>query len=157
MLSLITSLFPLTGTQTLLGETVSVSPLNLTYPYVDFSEALWSCKFTLSSQDSGIDYSIMEDMALPDGQITLESVYISPITLALTLNADDHLKLSFYTQWVDQTFLTTAGGENIYFSQIYSCSADETGHLQLCFRPEKPLDPEKIVSLTMWDQTFTLG
>lgn len=156
MLSLITSLFPLTGTQTLLGETVSVSPLNLTYPYVDFSEALWSCKFTLSSQDPGIDYSIMRNMALADGQITLESVYISPITLALTLNADAHLELPSHTQWVDRTFLTTAAGENIYLSQIYSYSADETGHRQLCFRPEKPLDPEKIVSLTLWGQTFQL-
>ena len=98
----------------------------------------------------------MQELVLADEQITLESVYVSPITLALTLDAPVGWECPDAEGWLDQVFLTTTEGKNISFSQVYNWSADETGHQQYCLRPKEILDPDEIASLTIWGQTFFL-
>lgn len=154
-LSLITTQISLAGSSSLLGQTLSVSPYNLTTLPVDFREYPWSCTFTLPTSDPGMDYS-MQRLVLADEPIMLESVYVSPITLALTLDAPVGWESPDVEEWLTQIFLTTTKEETIGFSQIYNWSADETGHQQYCLRPKEILDPDEIASLTLWGQTLPL-
>lgn len=155
-LSLITTQISLAGSGSLLGQTLSVSPYNLTTLPVDFREYPWSCTVTLPTSDPGLDHSVMQEFVLADEQITLGSVYVSPITLALTLDAPVGWESTEVEGWLDQVFLTTAEGKNIGFSQVYNWSADKTGHQQVCLRPKEILDPDEIASLTLWGQTLPL-
>lgn len=136
----------------------------------------WDCTFSLSNQDPGTLYQLNRPILINGDDLTLEWVYLSPISFTLRLRNGttslwdaDNANRIFGDGWQDEIVLHTTTGEAIYMkdymSEHYwsgitnpdsSGNLDSTyGHCQFNFKHF--IVPAEIASVTLYGQTFELN
>lgn len=128
-------------------------------------EGDWSGSFPLPEGDVGVGYDIGQSLTLEGKAVTLDSVYISPVTLALELGEGsmdlrqtDYRKIP--TNWREYIFLVTAEGERIAMDRQEGslgpdlCGDPERGRY-VC-QPERIIDPAEIAAVELFGQTVAL-
>lgn len=128
-------------------------------------EGDWSGTFTLPENDVGKRYHTRKALTLDGKAVTVDAVYVSPITLALELGEGSaDLRRTDYrqtpTDWREQVFLVTADGDRIAMNrQQGSLGPDLNGDpekgLYVC-QPERLIDPAEITAVELFGQTVIL-
>lgn len=134
------------------------------------AEGRWPCSMTLPTEDPG-RYVIPDLPIEVDGnQVTLSSLYISPISFAWELaEGESGLKAlndtGFFQDredWWEQVFLTTQAGGTIpvgepnYLFTQYKTDILKEDRGRYCFRLQSVIDPETVTSVTLFGQEFPL-
>lgn len=135
----------------------------------------WDCTVSLSNQDPGILYKLNQPITINGDDLTLESVYLSPISFMLRLRNGttslwdaDKANRIFGDGWQGEIVLHTTTGESIcvkdhmgehYWTGVtnYDPSGDldsTYGHCQ--FNWKQIMDPAEITSVTIYGQTYEL-
>ncbi len=123
----------------------------------------WKCTINLPQEDPGI-YTVSDvPIEIGESQITLHSLYLSPISLTWELqggkdNMESVAEIIHDTEdWQNQITLTTAESETI---PVGECNFLHTtyggGEGRYCFRLDTIMDPVEVVSVTLFGQTFSL-
>lgn len=129
----------------------------------------WTCKLSLSKQDPGVVYEVDQPIDIDGDDLTLEQVYLSPISVVFRLGNgsaslwDNDIYL-FSENWQEEIVLHTKSGETIRMGDRDGAgitNPDPEGdpnaayaHFQ--FSPEKVFDPAEIASVTLYGQTYEL-
>jgi len=153
-------------TQQFIGHSAELRPLWLGKNWVsgtlaDFSQDKRTCTVELPGQDSGLEYQVGREIAVGEEGMTVEKLYISPISAAfqLTGQADDP------RMWgppglagVAETItLHMAAGEEVAMERSVSQSYDPVqGRGEFVFQPRQVIDPAQVTSITILGQTFSL-
>ena len=130
----------------------------------------WTCPFTVSAQDPGILYELNEPVALQDGSLTLESVYLSPISVVLRLrngasNIEDvDLLVPDDLDLASETTLETASGTTVLMDpdHLFRGASNpnpedpDSIYATIQFSTTEIMDPSEISSLTFCGQIFAL-
>ncbi len=129
----------------------------------------WTCKLSLSKQDPGVVYELDQPIDIDGDDLTLEQVYLSPISVVFRLqngssSLGDNSSYFFNGDWQDQIILHLNSGETVRMGDRHMggiSNSDPGGdpdatyaHFQ--FSPEKVIDPAEIVSVTLYGQTYEL-
>lgn len=130
----------------------------------------WTCPVTVSAQDPGILYELNQPVTLQDGSLTLESVYLSPISVVLRLrngasNIEDADQLGPDDLYVaSEVRLETASGmavlmdPNNEFGGTSNPDPEDPDSIYatLQYRTAEIMDPAEISTLTFCGQNFVL-
>lgn len=154
------------GVQSLLGCEITLRPAWLTRGgsrgiIADFRGDEKSFTIKLPEQDSGQTYRLGLPLQVDEETMTLEELYISPISAACFVNGtpDDS------RMWgppglsgiYESLVLNMADGDSVAMSQSVSQTYNpESGEGRLVFQTEQIIEPENVVSVTMLGQTFSL-
>lgn len=160
-----------------IGTSVELTPLAVCFQEGDRmipakfnegdSDTWWSCTVKLPDADPGITYSMDQPLTIGTVQVRLTGVYLSPLSLTVyvedkeqTLQAPEGgnpAEWEAYWEiqrmaWEDNVFLNLADGTRI-------AAAKSQGKVvgvsyTLCF--DQILDVEKVVSVTLFGQTYEL-
>lgn len=128
-------------------------------------EGDWSGSIPLPERDVGKRYDAGQALTLDGQAVTLDSVYVSPITVALELGegAMDLRRTDYRqtpTDWRDHVFLVTADGERIAMDPQQGSlgpdlSAEPEKGRYVC-QPERIINPAEIAAVELFGQTVTL-
>lgn len=156
------------GAKDLLGQSVTLTPEWLLESggkklYVDFSmeEQEQSCTVTLPEQDNGKTYALQEPIQVDGETMTLSELYLSPISLAFSLQGKANNPQVFWpsemTSMEEEAILHLIGGEAVTLRRVVSQSQDrDTGVIHSVFQTDQIIQPEDVVSITLLGQTFSL-
>lgn len=175
-LSYLLSVYPCAGSDSLLGSEVEFTPEQFRYSkdgvweQVDLTEEEWTFLLTFSDEDVGLYFDAERPISVDGFGLTLEGLYISPISFVLELDEgtasleDTQLNLdSFMRDWDENVILHTSSGEAIKVNEFYQASlsykSDMSGreYGRICYPLEQVIQPEEIVSVTLCGQTFSLN
>ncbi len=119
----------------------------------------WSFSIDLPVQDSGRSYLKGEVFYLEGEPFTITSFYLSPISVGYEVEGQFDA-ISAPGKWGEDAAnmtLKTKGGESIAISGTkFGELSNITQKGRIVFKPEQIIDPEDIVSITMYGQTFDL-
>lgn len=154
------------GAQELTGQSVTLSPQWLQESggkklQVDFLDEEQSCTVKLPEQDSGRTYTLNASIQVGEETMTLNELYLSPISMAFSLQgAGDDPRLwgpSEVTGMEEEAVLHLAGGETVTMQRVVSQTHDQnTGVVHSVFQTDAIIAPEDVVSVTLLGQTFSL-
>lgn len=156
------------GAKDLLGQSVTLTPEWLLESggkklYVDFSleEQEQSCTVTLPEQDNGKTYALKEPIRVDGETMTLSELYLSPISLAFSLQSKANNPQVFgpseMTSMEEEAILHLTGGEAVTLQRVVSQTQDQdTGVIHSVFQTDQIIQPEDVVSITLLGQTFSL-
>lgn len=129
----------------------------------------WKCTVTLPDQDPGRYVTLDGPMEVGGNQVTVTSLYVSPISLAWELGeGEDDLEsmdtaaLHGREDWPEQIFLTTQAGETIPVGEpnflLTQYKTDLRGEDQgrYCFRLPGIIDPAEVTAVTIFGTEFSL-
>lgn len=128
-------------------------------------EGDWSGSIPLPERDVGKRYDAGQALTLDGQAVTLDSVYVSPITVALELGegAMDLRRTDYRqtpTDWREHVFLVTADGERIAMDPQQgslgpNLSAEPEKGRYVC-QPERIINPAEIAAVELFGQTVAL-
>lgn len=155
------------GARELLGQTVTLSPgwfhSSESQKYdVDFTEEEQSCTVKLPEQDSGKTYAVNAPIQVDGETMTLEELYLSPISMVFSLQSPTGETQDFgpseLTSIEEEAVLHLAGGSDVTVRRMVSQTQDEkTGAINSVFQTDTIIAPEDVVSVTLLGQTFSLA
>lgn len=119
----------------------------------------WKCKVTLPETDPGRYVTPEIPVTIEGRPVTLLSLYVSPITVAWELDAEEqHAALEYLQKdeyWLKQVFLTLSDGRQVFPKELsYRVSGMSMRECRYCSRLPEIIDPAEAVSVTLFDQTF---
>lgn len=154
------------GAQTMSGQTVTLRPMWLQESggrklRVDFSEEEQSCTVKLPDKNRGKTCLLGQPIQVGDEEMELGEVYISPITLAFSLQREendlDMWNSTEMTHMEEGAVLQMADGQAVTMMRVTSQSYDSnTGAIHCVFQTDKVIEPDHVVSVTILGQTFSL-
>lgn len=156
------------GAKNLLGQSVTLTPKWLLESGgekldVDFSmeEQEQSCTVTLPEQDNGKTYALKEPIQVDGEAMTLSELYLSPISLAFSLESKANNPQVFgpseMTSMEEEAVLHLTGGEAVTLRRVVSQTYDQdTGVIHSVFQTDQIIEPENVVAITLLGQTFSL-
>ena len=134
----------------------------------------WTCTLTLPDEDPGRWCALYRPLTLNGEETVLHSVYVSPLTFGFDLregggdwptatqafdavagDATDGDTIGLALRTADGR--TVAAGERILLSTLYRTDLRAEGTGRYLFRLAEPIDPDEIVSYTLFGQSFPLG
>lgn len=162
---------------TTLGAQLTLKPVDLviqsTGETISFADEAWDCTVTLPETDTGVTYTVQQPLQLGEETVELSTVYISPINVCyeygdFTRNGDYAMIL--YEQGAQAYYLTLKDGSTVSFRDPFGLSASAVGNdhtyssqgqafqgiTMIVLQPEQFVTPGDVVSMTLFDQTFTL-
>lgn len=129
----------------------------------------WKCTVTLPDQDPGRYVALDEPMEVGGNQVTVTSLYVSPISFAWELGeGEDDLEsmdtaaLHGRKDWSEQVSLTLAEGESVpvgepnFLLTQYKTDLRGEDHGQYCFRLPRIIDPAEVTAVTIFGTEFSL-
>lgn len=150
----------------MMGQEVTLCPLWLQESggrklRVDFSEEEQSCTVKLPEEEQGKIWLLEAPIQVGDGEMKLGEVYLSPITLAFSLQGEendlDMWNSTEMTHMEEEAVLHMADGEAVTIMRVTSQSYDsDTGEIHCVFQTDQVIEPENVVSVTILGQTFSL-
>lgn len=160
------STFLKSGTQSLIGCEITLRPTWLTLGgsrgiIADFREDKRTFTVKLPEQDSGWTYQLGLPLLVDEETMTLESLYISPISAACFVNGTPHDSRMWGPPGLSGVYeslvLNMENGDSVAMSQSVSQTYNpESGEGRLVFQTEQIIEPENVVSVTVLGQTFSL-
>ncbi len=160
------STFLKSGTQSLIGCEISLRPTWLTRGgsrgiIADFRGDQRTFTIQLPEKDSGWTYQLGCPIQVDEETMTLESLYISPISVACFVNGTPHDARMWGPPGLSDIYeslvLNMANGDSVTMSQSVSQTYNpESGEGRLVFQTEQIIQPENVVSVTLLGQTFSL-
>lgn len=156
------------GAKYLLGQNVTLTPKWLLESggkklNVDFSmeEQEQSCTVTLPEQDNGTTYALKEPIQVDGETMTLSELYLSPISLAFSLQSKENNPREFgpseMTSMEEEAVLHLTGDEAVTLRRVVSQTYDQnTGVIHSVFQTDQIIQPENVVSVTLLGRTFSL-
>ena len=129
----------------------------------------WTCAVSLSSQDPGILYEVGQPISLGGYEVTLDQLYLSPISFAFRFkNIPSSLwdgEFGLVSEdWEGQIVLHMDSGETVEMERLPLMGGLTNpdpedpdaayGHYQ--FRPERIIDPAEITAVTICGQNYEL-
>jgi len=121
----------------------------------------WPFSIRLPDRDTGRNVLEGETLWVNGEAFTLTSFYISPISVGYDLEGDFEAFAADPGIWDlenQDILLKTSGGESIAMSEIKEGDLNfETRRGRIIFRPDRIVDPEDVVSVTIYGQTFDLS
>ena len=160
------STFLKSGTQSLIGCEISLRPTWLTRGgsrgiIADFRGDQRTFTIQLPEKDSGWTYQLGCPIQVDEETMTLESLYISPISVACFVNGTPHYARMCGPPGLSDIYeslvLNMANGDSVTMSQSVSQTYNpESGEGRLVFQTEQIIQPENVVSVTLLGQTFSL-
>ncbi|MDE7220929.1 MAG: hypothetical protein K2O45_15150 [Oscillospiraceae bacterium] len=126
----------------------------------------WSGTFSLPEADIGENFLVDQTIALDGKNVRLETLYISPVTVALELGEGAlELRKTDYraasTDWREHIFLITEDGERIGMQKNLGstgpdlCAVNESGRFSC--QPERIIDPADIAAVELFGQSIPLA
>ena len=166
-ISLLFRLYPHDEDLDLLGASLSLKFDGLydDNPHTDLQVAgRWSCKLTLPAEDPGRFFALDAPIEINGQDVTLPSIYLSPITFHFTLvPGEDTLGEAVHTylndNWTDLITLAGKDGREIHMEDyIFLLTRSLPGPAGwYCFRPAEILDLAEITSVNLFGQSFSLS
>ena len=128
----------------------------------DFVGGSWTVDLDIKLSDypSGFLQKVGRPLKFEEETGTLERVYLSPIAIFCEFQAPGNT--GSYAVWdltLDESnvYLNTRSGGAIQMDGVWTgCMDLHTGRMETGYWPERVLDPEEIVSITVLGQTFPL-
>lgn len=130
----------------------------------------WKCKVTLPEADPGRYAAPNAPMVIEGEDVTLTSLYLSPISLAWELGEgkDDleflgHSDFAHREDWPEQVSIAMADGEALSPGEIkflltqYKTDLLEADRGRYCFSLPEIIDPAQAVSVSIFGQSFDLA
>lgn len=127
----------------------------------------WKCKVTLPQTDPGRYAAPEAPIEIGGNQVTLTSLYLSPISLAWELGEGeddleslDHSTLHGRENWSEVLSLMMADGRKLFPGELkfmhtqYKTDLLDRDRGRYCFGLPEIIDPAEAVSVTLFDQTF---
>ena len=127
------------------------------------AEGRWKCKVTLPQEDPGVCTVLDTPINIGENQVTLHSLYLSPISLTLELRqGQDHMEtigrdVNDSEKWQKQVILNTIEGQGLPVGDcnfLHTIYTSDSGLYS--FRLESIMDPAQVASVTLFGQTFSL-
>lgn len=160
------STFLESGTQSLIGCEISLRPTWLTRGgsrgvIADFRGDQRTFTVKLPEKDSGWTYQLGQPLLVDEETMTLEELYISPISAACFVNGTPNDSRMWGPPGLSGIYeslaLNMADGDSVTMSQSVSQTYNpESGEGRLVFQTERIIQPENVVSVTLLGQTFSL-
>lgn len=152
------------------GSSVKVIPLKVYRrdngeELAQFKSELWGYTVELPDIDPGITYPIDQTISIGENQVTLSSIYLSPLGLTVHLKEEPDKLLkeeggSIELNWEGNVFLNTGNGTQIdpvgTQDRVIRIDGQDKYVANCSFRFDQILRPEEIVSVTLFGQTFEL-
>lgn len=160
------STFLKSGTQSMIGCEISLRPTWLTRGgsrgvIADFRGDQRTFTVKLPEKDSGWTYQLGQPLLVDEETMTLEELYISPISAACFVNGTPNDSRMWGPPGLSGIYeslaLNMADGDSVTMSQSVSQTYNpESGEGRLVFQTERIIQPENVVSVTLLGQTFSL-
>ena len=160
------STFLKSGTQSMIGCEITLRPTWLEQggsqgTIADFREDQRTFTIQLPKKDSGWTYQLGCPLQVDEETMTLESIYISPISVACFVNGTPNDSRMWGPPGLSGIYeslrLNMANGNSVAMSQSVSQSYNpESGEGWLVFQTEQIIEPENVVSVTLLSQTLPL-
>lgn len=162
---------------TMLGAEVTLIPKYLTIDStgetIQFTDADWSCTFTLPETDPGTTYIIQQPLKIGEETVELSSVYLSPISFSYefgTYSGSGEYGPVLYENGTEPYSIILADGTSIPMRRgfgHYGCVVGDglaydrrgrpfTGKDRIELHPIQFINPDEVVSAILFDQTFDL-
>ena len=153
------------------GSAVKVTPMYMSEGVggkrlAQFKDEFWSCTVELPDVDLGTPYEIGQPLSIGEKQFTLSSVYLSPLGITVSL-ADGPDKLwseeteMIWPDWEDNFLINMTDGTQLAAAEPSAQRVsrnDQGGYTGNCtFLFDQILNPEEIVSVTLFGQTYELN
>ena len=129
----------------------------------------WKCKVTLPEADPGRYVTPEAPIEIGENEVTLTSLYLSPISLAWELGEGeddleslDHSALHGREDWPELITLTMDDGRKLSPGEIkfmiteYKTDLLERDRGRYCLELRSIIDPAEAISVTIFDQSFDL-
>ena len=154
----------------LIGARVSIIPKGMTFKetgetiYLAEEAELWSYDITLSENDSGSLYSMETPLKIGKYEVELKTIYLSPLELVYEFQTAPGTSSDYgfplYDKEVRAYAINLADGSSVAVKDDFGHSAtglDNGGGINhIGLYPVEFIDPEKVVSFSLFGQTFTL-
>ena len=154
----------------LLGARVSIIPKGVTFrstrETVYFAEEaeLWSYDITLSESDSGSLYNMETPLKIGKYEVELKTIYLSPLELAYEFQTAPGTSSDYgfplYDKEARAYAINLADGSSVTVKDDFGHFAtglDNGGGINhIGLYPVEFIDPEKVVSFSLFGQTFAL-
>lgn len=127
----------------------------------------WKFKVTLPETDPGWYVALGSPIEIREKEVTLTSLYLSPISLAWELGEGeddleslDHSALHGRENWAEALSLMMADGRELFPGELkfmhtqYKTDLLNQDRGRYCFSLPEIIDPAEAVSVTLFDQTF---
>lgn len=160
------STFLKSGTQSMIGCEITLRPTWLTRGgsrgvIADFRGDQRTFTVKLPEKDSGWTYQLGCPLQVDEETMTLEELYISPISAVCFVNGTPNDSRMWGPPGLSDIYeslvLNMADGESVAMSQSVSQTYNpESGEGRLVFQTERIIQPENVVSVTLLGQTFSL-
>ena len=160
------STFLKSGTQSMIGCEISLRPTWLTWGgsrgvIADFRGDEKTFAIKLPEQDSGQTYRLGQLLLVDEETMSLEELYISPISAACLVKGTPHDSRMWGPPGLSGIYeslvLNMTDGDSVAMSQSVSQTYNpESGEGWLVFQTEQIIEPENVVSVTLLGQTFSL-
>ena len=160
------SSFLKSGTQSMIGCEITLRPTWLEQgesegTIADFREDKRTFTIQLPEKDSGWTYQLGCPLQVDEETMTLESLYISPISVACFVKGTPNDSRMWSPPGLSGIYeslrLNMANGNSVAMSQSVSQSYNpESGEGWLVFQTEQIIEPENVVSVTLLSQTLPL-
>lgn len=160
------STFLKSGTQSMIGCEITLRPTWLTRGgsrgvIADFRGDQRTFTVKLPEKDSGWTYQLGYPLRVDEETMTLEELYISPISAVCFVNGTPNDSRMWGPPGLSGIYeslvLNMADGDSVAMSQSVSQTYNpESGEGRLVFQTERIIQPENVVSVTLLGQTFSL-
>lgn len=151
--------------QTFLGGELTIAPVSLEKnrngELADFSQEQHAFHVKLPDQDSGRQFQIGLPIQVGEDIMTLQSLYFSPISIAFTIQGEGNDSRMWgpvaFSEIESTTHLNLPDSQSASVGQSVSQNYNPvTGLGEFVFQLNQIADPEKVVSITILGQTFSL-
>ena len=160
------STFLKSGAQSMIGCEITLRPTWLTRGgsrgvIADFRGDQRTFTVKLPEKDSGWTYQLGCPLQVDEETMTLEELYISPISAVCFVNGTPNDSRMWGPPGLSGIYeslaLNMADGDSVTMSQSVSQTYNpESGEGRLVFQTERIIQPEDVVSVTLLGQTFSL-
>lgn len=152
-------------TQPFLGGELTITPMSLEKnqagALVDFSQEQHTFHVKLPDQDSGRQYQAGLPIQVGEDSMTLQSLYFSPVSIAFTIQGEGNDSRIWgpvaFSEIESTTVLNLLDGQSASVGRSVSQSYNpETGIGEFVFQLNQIADPDKVTSVTILGQSFSL-
>ena len=157
------------GPESFTGRTAVLTPRSIQsdgwgspqYLKVDLSQEAWTCTVDLPEEDSGTEIPAGQTVQVGEDEMELTRLYLSPISCAFTLQGEGHDSRMWgpvgLSSLMEETFLTLTDGSVLPMSRLVNLTYNQdTGRAEAVFQLERIVDPDRVESVTILDQTVSL-
>ena len=112
-------------------------------------------------EDSGTEIPAGQTVQVGEDEMEVTRLYLSPISCSFTLQGEEHDSRMWgpvgLSSLMEETFLTLTDGSVLPMSRLVNLTYNQdAGRAEAVFQLERIVDPDRVESVTILDQTVSL-